>query len=187
MILVEYDPHWKIEFEALKRIYEAVLDADIMTIEHVGSTSIEGLAAKPILDIDIVIADEAAFSPVKNKLESVGYWHNGNQGIPTREVFKRVDEYVPHFGNRRAWMLHHLYVCPADSPELKRHIAFRDYLRAHPEAKSQYEAIKREIASRSHGDRKLYAKIKEQEGVCTQFVEMILEKHSRSNHDDEQL
>ena len=176
---MNYNPSWKIEFDALKSVYEDVLGDSIIAIEHVGSTAIDGIVAKPILDIDIVIADKASFGVVKDRLLSVGYWHNGDQGVPSREVFKRVDERVPYGNGRRTWMLHHLYVCPVDSPELARHIAFRDYLRANSDARLQYEAIKLEIASRANGDRKLYARLKEQEGVCGAFVATIIEKHTQ--------
>lgn len=148
----------------------------LVRIEHVGSTAIKGIVAKPILDIDLVIADDADFPAVKTRLESLGYRHNGNQGVPEREVFKREDEGVPRGGFGRNWMQHHLYVCTIDSRELQRHVTFRDYLNRHSQARLQYEAIKVEIASRSNGDRKLYAKIKAEEGACTDFVESILKK-----------
>ncbi len=179
MILVNHDPNWRNEFKILKSVYADILGESIIAVEHVGSTAIEGIVAKPILDIDIVIADEASFGVVKDRLLLVGYWHNGDQGVPTREVFKRVDEHVPYYNGRQAWMLHHLYVCLATSPELARHIAFRDYLRVNADARRQYEAIKLEIASRSKGDRKLYARLKEQESVCGAFVATIIEKQTQ--------
>lgn len=148
----------------------------IVGIEHVGSTAIGNIAAKPILDIDLVINDYSVFPEVIKKLESLGYRHNGDQGVPQREAFKRVDENVPWYRNGSSWMNHHLYVCPEDSLELSRHVAFRDFLNQHEEERMKYEEIKKEIESRSNGDRKTYAKIKEQEGSCSAFVESILKK-----------
>lgn len=148
----------------------------LLRVEHVGSTAIEGIAAKPILDIDLVISKEVDFATIKVKLEEIGYRHNGDQGIPGREAFKRLDESVPFSKGRDRWMKHHLYVCMEGSEELDRHTRFRDYLNTHTPARTEYESIKRDIEARSSGDRKIYARIKETEGVCTAFVEKILKK-----------
>ena len=109
-----------------------------MRIEHVGSTSVEGLSAKPIIDIDVVIKDYAEFEEVVSTLEAIGYRHEGDLGIAGREAFK--------YDGKDHLRKHHLYVCPEDSPELKRHIAFRDYLRTHSDAVRQYSRIKEEGA-----------------------------------------
>ncbi len=179
MMLVPHDPAWKAEFEALRDVYAELCGETLVAIEHVGSTAIAGIVAKPILDIDVVIPGYTVFDEIKRKLESVGYRHNGDQGLPTREVFKRVDERVPHYEGRSVWMCHKLYVCPADSPELARHIAFRDYLRKSHGARREYEAIKLDIAARSNGDRKIYARLKEREGRCRAFVSSVLEKYHK--------
>ena len=107
-------------------------------IEHVGSTSVQGLSAKPIIDIDVVIKDYSEFEAVKSALKKIGYHHEGNLGIIGREAFKYDDK--AHLRK------HHLYVCPKDSPELKRHIAFREYLRTHPDVTREYSQIKEEGA-----------------------------------------
>ena len=109
-----------------------------LAIEHVGSTSVEGLAAKPIIDIDVVVAScdvEAAIQA----LAGIGYNHEGNLGIPGREAFG--------YSGKEHLREHHLYLCPEDSPELKRHLAFRDYLREHPQAVEEYSRIKLEAAA----------------------------------------
>ncbi len=107
-------------------------------IEHVGSTSVEGLSAKPIIDIDVVIKDYTVFEEVVSALGSIGYRHEGDLGIAGREAFK--------YDGKDHLRKHHLYVCPEASPELKRHIAFRDYLRTHPDAVREYSRIKEEGA-----------------------------------------
>lgn len=175
-ILQEHDPQWAHEFQRLKAVYQRALGEVMHSIEHVGSTAIKEIAAKPILDIDIVISDLSYFPEATRRLESLGYRHNGDQGIPGREAFKRVDERVPHDGASASWMNHHLYVCAVDSTELMRHVLFRDFLNAHQEARQAYEQIKKDIAARSGGDRKVYADIKENEEICSNFVENILIK-----------
>jgi GrpB-like predicted nucleotidyltransferase (UPF0157 family) len=176
MILHLHNPTWSQEFQRLEEKFRLSLGTLVHRVEHVGSTAIEGIAAKPILDIDLVISTEKDFPAVKEGLGKIGYRHNGDQGIPGREAFKRLDESVPHSKWMIHWMTHHLYVCVAGSRELDRHIRFRDYLNTHATAKAEYESIKREIEARSNGDRKVYAEIKETEGICTAFVERILKK-----------
>jgi GrpB-like predicted nucleotidyltransferase (UPF0157 family) len=134
VVVVPYDENWKTEFERIKQELMLAVDGCVMAIEHVGSTSVEGLAAKPIIDIDIVIKDYNYFEAVKNGLAGIGYTHEGDAGIKDRQAFKYVDK--PHL------MKHHLYVCPAYSEELKRHIAFRDYLRQNPLDRDWYGSVK---------------------------------------------
>ncbi|MCK4411546.1 GrpB family protein [Candidatus Bipolaricaulota bacterium] len=172
MILHEYTPEWETEFTLLREVYLECLGNSAMAIEHVGSTSIPGIKAKPIIDIDIVIKDYCVFLETAGKLASLGYSHNGDQGILHREAFKRMDEFTPHSQPQRRWINHHLYVCPQFSEELNRHIIFRDYLRINGIAKKEYELIKVEIAARSDGDRKRYAAIKEAE--CKEFIDKII-------------
>ncbi len=106
----------------------------IIAIEHVGSTSVEGLASKQVIDIDVIIKDYNSFEEIKSKLARVGYYHEGDMGIKDRQAFKYIDK--SHL------MKHHLYVCPEYSDELKRHIAFRDYLRTHKEDRDWYGEVK---------------------------------------------
>lgn len=107
-------------------------------IEHVGSTSVEGLAAKPIIDIDVVISDNLKLNSVIKALFKIGYYHEGNLGIEGREAFG--------YEGKTHLLTHHLYVCPQNSKELRRHIFFRDYLKDHPSAKLDYSKIKLEGA-----------------------------------------
>jgi len=134
IVVVPYDEKWKVEFEKIKRELLVVLGCYVIAIEHVGSTSVEGLAAKPIIDIDIVIKDYNSFENVKNMLEEIGYNHNGDLGIKERHAFKYTNK--PHL------MKHHLYVCPKYSETLKMHLAFRDYLRTNPKDRDWYGEIK---------------------------------------------
>ena len=136
--VLPYDKAWKSAFEAIKAEVEAALGELAVAVEHVGSTSVEGMSAKPCIDLDVVIADYGVFPRVVARLADVGYVHEGNLGIEGREAFD--DAAKPHLCK------HHLYVCPMDSPELRRHVVFRDYLRTHPEAAAAYSAVKEEAA-----------------------------------------
>lgn len=136
VVVEEYNPNWKIEFEKIVNELLTVLAGKIISIEHIGSTSVEGLSAKPIIDIDIVI--DRNFEEVKQALESLEYVYEGDLGIPGREAFKYKNK--PHL------LEHHLYVCNKDNEELHRHITFRDYLRQHKEDRDKYNAIKKEMA-----------------------------------------
>lgn len=150
MIICEYDPAWPAVFAQLKSIIAAALGDVAMAIEHVGSTAVPGLAAKPIIDIDVAVADDAAVRRAIAGLAARGYVHEGNLGIPGREAFEAPADLPKH----------HLYVCRADNREYRRHIMFRDYLRAHPEAANEYAALKRRLAERHRNDRQAYTDAK---------------------------
>ena len=138
IVVVPYDEKWKLCFEEIAKEVSAALGELALSIEHVGSTSVEGLAAKPIIDIDVVIEDESKLQAVIDALAKIGYQHEGNLGIPGREAFG--------YEGKTHLMEHHLYVCPKNSPELRRHLSFRNYLRSHPEAVLEYSNIKKEAA-----------------------------------------
>ena len=139
VIVTAYDPLWPADFAAIAEEIRACLGNLALAIHHVGSTSVPGLAAKPIIDLDVVIAVYTVFPVVVEKLAGLGFMHEGNLGIPCREAFCYREK--PHLRK------HHMYVCPADSPELKRHLAFRDYLRSHPDAAENYSRVKQEAAA----------------------------------------
>ena len=134
VVVLPYDERWKQDFIAIKNELLQALGPLALSIEHVGSTSVEGLSAKPIIDIDVVIQDYTGLNDVVSALEKIGYHHEGNLGIAGREAFS--------YEGKEHLQKHHLYVCPQDSPELKRHLAFRDYLRAHPDAVREYSTVK---------------------------------------------
>ena len=136
--VLPYDRTWKFAFEEIKREIEGAICNLIIGIEHVGSTSVEGLSAKPIIDIDVIIKDYSTFDAVVSKLEAIGYIHEGNLGIKDREAFKYSDK--PHLQQ------HHLYVCSQYSEELHRHVTFRDYLKNNREAVKKYSLVKETAA-----------------------------------------
>jgi GrpB-like predicted nucleotidyltransferase (UPF0157 family) len=138
IVVVPYDPNWAVQFERIRAYIAPALSGLALLIEHVGSTSVPGLWAKPVLDIDVSIPSYADFPEVVRRLEALGYHHRGDLGIPTRESFAYEGDID--------FMEQHFYVCPGDSPEMRRHIALRDYLRVHPEARDEYSRVKREGA-----------------------------------------
>jgi len=152
IVIVDYDPRWPAEFERLRDRAAAATGELALAIEHVGSTAVPGLAAKPVIDFVVVVAARDVGSAVE-RLEALGYTPRGNLGVEGREAFS-----VPQ-GEAR----HHLYVCPADSEE-RAQLAFRDGLRADPELAADYEAVKRRLAELYRDDRTAYTEAK------TEFV-----------------
>jgi GrpB-like predicted nucleotidyltransferase (UPF0157 family) len=156
-MIADYDPRWPEQFETLRsRIAEALGDLAI-TIEHIGSTAVPGLAAKPVIDIDVLMRSDADLSLVTSKLALLGYDRRGDLGIPGREAFRAPPDDFPH----------HLYVCPPHSQEYRRHIAFRNYLRTHPNDANAYASLKRSLAEKFGDLREEYNQAK------SQFVEEI--------------
>lgn len=135
VIVLDYDPGWPHVFEEIRSfVWTAV--SDIATaIEHVGSTSVPGLAAKPVIDVDVVVAEGDVATGIR-RLTGLGYEHRGDLGIPGREAFGRPS------GSPK----HHLYLCPSGSPALANHLAIRNYLRTNPRVASAYGELKRRLA-----------------------------------------
>jgi GrpB-like predicted nucleotidyltransferase (UPF0157 family) len=146
VIVLKYDPNWPGLFQSLRMRIADVLSDMAAAIEHVGSTAVPDLAAKPIIDIDVLLASDAMLSAAIERLASLGYIHRGNLGIPEREAFLAPANDPPH----------HLYVCPPCSSEFRRHLAFRDYLRAHPRDAKIYGDLKIALAERFREDRSTY-------------------------------
>lgn len=131
-----------------------------------------GLAgSKPIIDIDIVYLAKADFEKIKQGLEKIGYYHNGNQGLEGREVFKRNGQLSNQVLDR---IKHHLYVCPMDSKALERHLLSRNHLRKNEEARIKYQQMKYELAEQSNQDRKKYQELKEL--LMNDFIDSMIEK-----------
>ena len=105
IIVEEYNPIWKDEFIKIKNELLEVLSGKILSIEHVGSTSVYGLCVKPIIDIDIVIDNN--FEEVRRLLETIDYIYEGDLGIHGRYAFK--------YNNKPHLMMHHIYVCNKDN------------------------------------------------------------------------
>ena len=138
VVVLPYDSAWDPAFAAIRQEIEEALGDLIVGVEHVGSTSVRGMSAKPCIDLDVVIRDRSMLPSVVERLASIGYIHEGDLGIRDREAFRYSDK--PHL------MAHHLYVCPRDSEELRRHTVFRDFLRSDPDAVRMYSRVKETAA-----------------------------------------
>ena len=143
----EYNSTWKMEFQKSKTFYEKVLKEIEVEIVHVGSTSIEGLWAKPILDIDIIVNNATDCELTIESLKSVGYIHIGNLGIEGREAFTcSVD-------NRSIqWMAHNLYVCIRGNENLRNHLLLKKHLLENENAVVKYSTLKRNLAKKYPND-----------------------------------
>jgi GrpB-like predicted nucleotidyltransferase (UPF0157 family) len=134
--VVKYDPAWPILFEKLRDRISNVIGDSAVAIEHVGSTAIPGLSAKPVIDISVVVKSSPDVATAIERLESLGYKHLGNQGIEGREAFDNS----PHSP------AHHLYVCQQGNLGLRNHLVIRDYLRSDSEAATVYAELKQKLA-----------------------------------------
>ena len=134
--VVDYDPNWPEAFEALRSHIWPTVQNIAQSIEHVGSTSVPGLAAKPIIDINIVVSSDAHIPIAIERLAAIGYEHCGNLGIEGREAFKAPAHLAAH----------NLYVCLAGSLGLENHLAVRNYLRQNPSVAKAYGELKKQLA-----------------------------------------
>ncbi|HVJ59010.1 MAG TPA: GrpB family protein [Burkholderiaceae bacterium] len=138
--LVDYDPAWPARFADEARALGRALGERALRIEHVGSTAVPGLVAKPVVDIQVSVAsldDPAAFD---DALGAAGYTH-----VVHEPAFDRI---YPFFAKPFAWpRTHHLHLCVAGSNEEARHLAFRDHLRKHPEVACEYVRLKQQLAA----------------------------------------
>jgi GrpB-like predicted nucleotidyltransferase (UPF0157 family) len=163
--IVAYDSRWPLLFDEEARRLRAVLDPSLIVgLEHFGSTAIPGLSAKPIIDILIAVrslaAAQATFVEALRTLEYV-YWANNPK--EDRLFFVKG---MPPFGSKRS---HHVHVTEPQG-EMWRRLAFRDYLRAHPDEAGEYEQLKRRLAAEHQADREAYT------GAKSAYVEGVMRK-----------
>jgi GrpB-like predicted nucleotidyltransferase (UPF0157 family) len=155
--IADYDPDWPKKFETHARVIAGALGESALRIEHIGSTSVPGLAAKPIIDILVEVpdsADEAAYLP---QLEAAGY-----------VLRVREPEWNEHRMFRNPEKEVHIHVYTAGCPEIERYLTFRDRLRRNTGDRHRYERTKRELAGKEWSDMNEYAQAK------TEVVESII-------------
>ncbi len=133
--VVAYDPAWAHFFRSMRERLQDLFVGCEAIMEHVGSTAVPGLAAKPIVDIDVVVPSSPDIDAVR-RLESDGHIHRGDLGIPGREALD-VPPDLPY---------HHLYVVAAGTKPHLDHLLLRDHLRSHPDAAERYGRRKLEVA-----------------------------------------
>lgn len=145
--ITEYDPGWVRTFEEIRERVEPALAGLVGRVEHVGSTAVPGLAAKPIVDVDVLLLDgDGVLQDAIARLERLGYRHEGDLGVAGRQAFRPPAD-MPY---------HHLYVCVPGCEEFARHVAFRDHLRENAEAARRYAELKKALAAQFREDRQAY-------------------------------
>ena len=156
--LAPYAAEWKRLFEEEKALLQTVIGQYVLDIQHVGSTAIPGMVAKPIIDISIAVASFEEARVCVQPIEQLGYEYRGEHGIPRRHYFAK--------GNPRT---HHIHMNEIDSRDWENQVLFRDYLIQHPGLAEEYAALKAELAQRYPTDREAYL-----EGKAP-FIEGVLE------------
>ncbi|QQZ08782.1 GrpB family protein [Heyndrickxia vini] len=136
--LSNFDENWAKMFQMEEQFLNTIFGDEIIKCEHFGSTSVKGLKAKPVIDMMCIVKEIERIDSFNQKMNSLGYDVAGEWGIPGRRLFRKGGE------NRT----HHIHFYQYDNPQINRHLIFRDYLRAHPEAVSKYSRFKDELAQR---------------------------------------
>ncbi|MDT5155725.1 MAG: hypothetical protein QOH51_82 [Acidobacteriota bacterium] len=155
--IADYDPDWPKKFEAHARVIADALGGSALRIEHVGSTSVPGLAAKLIIDILVVVPDSADESAYLPRLEAAGY-----------VLRVREPDWNEHRMFRTPEKDVHIHIYSAGCPEIQRMLAFRDRLRRNNDDRRRYEQTKRELAAKEWPDMNAYADAK------TEVIESII-------------
>jgi GrpB-like predicted nucleotidyltransferase (UPF0157 family) len=132
--VVPHNPEWKGEFERESQLIARAMGDIIVTIHHIGSTAIPGVYAKPIIDFLVEVQDITRVDERNAVMQALGYEAMGEFGLSGRRYFRK--------DNQQGIRTHHVHTYVADSPEIKRHLAFRDYMIAHPEDAQKYSELK---------------------------------------------
>ena len=144
IVISEYDPRWPEQFAVEELALAKVFGGAALHIHHIGSTSVPRLAAKPIIDILVEITSLNACDAHNEGMRSLGYEVMGSYGIEGRRYFRKMSS--------EGVRTHHVHAFAKGSPHIVRHLAFRDYLIAHPDKVRAYETIKRRAAERTRSD-----------------------------------
>jgi len=155
----EYTPQWEENFTQIQGFLDGILSNLIVEIHHVGSTSVKDLGAKPIIDIDIEY--EHYFEEIKTLLIKNHYEYEGEKGIKGRDSFRFTKDTLPE---------HHLYLLHSNAEELKKHLQFRDALRAFPMYRKMYHEFKKKLIDQNNKDRVLYTNSK------TNLIQFIMKE-----------
>ena len=169
--VVSYDPKWRDAFVEEAKEITAVLGDPIAAIHHIGSTAIPNIYAKPIIDVLVEVSDLAQVDDRNAAMETLGYEAMGEFGIAGRRYFRKH--------NAMGVRTHHVHIFEQGSPERDRHLAFRDYMIAHPDAAQQYSQLKRSLAAKYPEDRESYMDgkdsfIREQERKALEWRDRLL-------------
>jgi len=162
VVIADYDPTWPVLFQLEKARILGALAGQSASVEHIGSTAVPGLAAKPIIDILVGVSDLHTADACVPFLVALGYTYSREQeeAMPERRYLDRAD----------ADGSYHLHLVAIGGDFWRRHLAFRDYLRSHPQVAADYERLKRSLAERYRHDREGYTDAK------TEFIRTVEEK-----------
>lgn len=156
--LAPYTPEWPRLFEEERRLLEVTIGHVLLGVEHVGSTSVPGLDAKPVIDMAAALRRLTDVEGCVKPLENLGYEYKGENGLPER-----------HFFAKGCPRTHHLHMVRFDSAFWREHLLFRDYLRRHPSTAGEYALLKRRLAAEFEADRAAYTEAK------APFIRRVLE------------
>lgn len=148
--VIDYDGRWPEQFRAEARVISEVLSKEIVQIHHIGSTAVPGLKAKPVIDILLEVKDVNALDEYDPRMKEIGYVPKGEFGIPGRRFYLKG----------LYCRTHHIHAFTAGSPDVARHIAFRDYLIAHPQVATEYGDLKARCAEECNNDNDRYCECK---------------------------
>jgi GrpB-like predicted nucleotidyltransferase (UPF0157 family) len=165
-VVVPYDPQWPVIFATLREVADAALAGVPHVTEHVGSTAVPGLDAKPIIDIDVVLPDRAGVRPAVEALARAGWRPEGDLGVQGREAFA-PPENLPY---------HHLYVVVSGNRAHRDHVDLRDFLRSHPDHAARYAQLKHDLEHLLATDRVAYT-----EGKATLITKFLNEARNHSD------
>lgn len=140
VILAPHQSSWAKMFDEEARRIRAILSANALAIHHIGSTAIPGIVAKPIIDMLVAVADLECVDRCNGDMATIGYEAKGAHGIPMRRYFRKEND----CGIRT----HHVHIYLSSSPEIDRHLAFRDFLNAHPDWANAYSNLKMKLAAK---------------------------------------
>ncbi|MGP4041122.1 GrpB family protein [Gracilibacillus sp. D59] len=146
-----YNKDWRLMFKKEVEKLQTIFNKEMVTIHHIGSTSVPGLKAKPIIDIMPIVKDITNVGKFNEAMQEIGYNPKGENGITGRRYFQKG-------GDNRT---HHVHIYQVGSSEIKRHLAFRDYLLNHPHEKKRYGDLKESLAQQFPYDVESYINGKE--------------------------
>jgi len=136
--VVPHDPRWRNAFEAEAKHVSTALGENVVAIHHIGSTAISNIYAKPVVDLLVEVRDITEVDGRSSAMETLGYEVKGEFGIPGRRYFRK--------DNRGGIRTHQIHAFEVGSAEVERHLAFRDYMIAHPGDAQEYSELKMKLA-----------------------------------------
>lgn len=151
VVVTEYNPDWEKLFQAAAAELKGILGEECLAIHHIGSTSIEGMAAKPVIDLMPVVRKIETVDSFNGKMKTLGYEPRGENGMPGRRYFQKG-------GDERS---HHIHIYENGNREIARHLAFRNYLQKHAKEAERYGTLKKSLAEKYPWDIEKYIRGKE--------------------------